>query len=92
MLMSALLNPGGPMMLALLPTTTDRIVVWGAIALMIGLIAWREYTLPDVSDGSRPAPAREPTPAVAPPSGEDAIRVPIDPSQAPPADPSQPPS
>ena len=35
--------------LALIPTTVDRVVVWGLVALVIGLIAWREYTLPDVS-------------------------------------------
>lgn len=42
-------------LLALTPSTVDRIVVWGALALMIGLIAWREYTLPEVST-SLPSP------------------------------------
>ena len=41
--------------LALVPTTVDRIIVWGLLALVVGLIAWREYTLPDVSPPSRPA-------------------------------------
>ena len=90
---NALLHPDNPMMLALLPTMTDRIVVWGVLALVIGLIAWREYTLPEISDGYVSAPAGEPTRATAADPGEDATRLPIEPSEPPPAsDPSRPPS
>lgn len=41
-------------LLALTTTTVDQIAVWGALTLVIGLIAWREYTLPEIA----PAHAR----------------------------------
>lgn len=57
MVWHALLQTTDVTLLALIPTTMDRIIVWGALALVVGLIAWREYTLPDVSP---PTPAPEP--------------------------------
>lgn len=59
MVWHALLQSMNAPLLALIPTTLDRVVVWGALALVIGLIAWREYTLPDVSP---PMPAPDPKP------------------------------
>lgn len=57
MVWHALLQSTNAPLLALIPTTLDRVVVWGALALVIGVIAWREYTLPDVSP---PLPGPDP--------------------------------
>lgn len=51
--------------LALIPTDVDRIVVWGALALVIVMIAWREYTLPEIASPLM-APNPERIPAAKP--------------------------
>jgi hypothetical protein len=55
--------------LALVPATLDRVVVWGGLALVIALIAWREYTLPKIAPPSvalpdAPRPPERPGPEV----------------------------
>jgi hypothetical protein len=49
MVVQALLESTSAPVLALAPATLDRIVVWSVLVLVLCLIAWREYTLPDVS-------------------------------------------
>lgn len=62
-----LLRPEGAQLLALIPTTLDRVAVWGILALVVALIAWREYTQPDFASPSRGAVDRpDARPAVLP--------------------------
>jgi hypothetical protein len=57
MISLALLSSTGYMAAALIPTTTDRIAVWGLVALVVGLIVWREIRQPDFpSAGANSAP------------------------------------
>ena len=34
--------------LGMVVTTLDQFAVWGALGLVVALIAWREYTLPKI--------------------------------------------
>jgi ABC-type Mn2+/Zn2+ transport system permease subunit len=53
---SLLLSLNG-MVLAVAPATVDRIVVWGALVLLICMISWRQLTLPALPPPDAPPPS-----------------------------------
>jgi hypothetical protein len=53
---SLLLSLNG-MVLAIAPAAIDRVVVWGAVALLISMIIWRQFTLPAIPPPDAPPPS-----------------------------------